>query len=888
MSAKWVRVKAWDNRHLTGPLLPVKLVLRLFSSVYFGIGLLVLVALYGVLASVPIGLLVLGLTYAIYALTLLAVIALVAVVPVWIVLRAMKARGVGVMPRAIAAIVGLPMLVTLASGAWYFALWPLLRYDTHAGTGFRLFANFVERYKSMQLRRLSGVEMSELEFYAWWPLKLILVLFVINMIVTTLRRIEFTLPRLGVLMVHTGIVTLALGSMYYASNKQEGDVLLIAGSLEAGGQTAPGRPETGFYDNTQSAIWITKDPAQGWEQRRLPLIPRYSDYNLLAVPGASLPDFDDRLPAGMTPTPTMLKTAAAHRHRDHGPLSIEVPHEYPRLGREPGFVDDDIRMRIVGYASYAQLETRWVADDRPASVSEPAMSMREVEAVLAGPGQPGEAAPTKTWQLVPESPVHRADALDLMSVEYTRGISASRWLDLQAVLPARARHGLVVEVGSFKGVLAAEADRVVTIGDTGWSVRVKQLSPRPIMPIVTPGYRGAESSVAVLEVTPPSSSGATAFERWVYSRYPELTQDLTLPSGAEQAPNAAPVRTPASGAIRIAYIDASRLSVIFDERSDGSVRALVRLPSAPAVVTEQVKPGDSVQVAPALSLRLGKRLERARRVEVPVVVHPHDRDKDNIGNHKAAAIALEVRAGSGAPETLWLPFTQYLSAGQETMRTLTLSDGRSVTLAFGRVRHEFEPAMSVRLLDFEMTPYPHSSQPRDFKSEVLVSSRWNGVYKDEPAKTSLNEPLLVRTPFVPREDVPRLANLVGWTLSLIAPNQYKFSQSGWDQGGWSETKALVDAGTLERPHARFTILGVGNNPGIYIIAAGAVLMSIGIPYAFYLKPWLIGREKRRLQRLVAQGKLKSRSGPSGDFAGGENGHRQPGEVLAAVRAEVVK
>src|SRR5205085_10370778 len=150
----------------------------------------------------------------------------------------------------------------------------------------------------------------------------------------------------------------------------------------------------------------------------------------------------------------------------------------------------------------------------------------------------------------------------------------------------------------------------------------------------------------------------------------------------------------------------------------------------------------------------------------------------------------------------------------------------------------------------EMTPHPHGQTPRDFRSDVIVMNRWNGEVKQERQRTSLNDPLLVRTPFQRSENAPRWAapivNGVGWVFSKIAPNQYKFSQAGWDQEGWTSSVAAVERGELKRPFARYTILGVGNNPGIYIIAAGAVMMSVGLPWAFHLKPQI----KRRRERTI--------------------------------------
>ena len=87
-------------------------------------------------------------------------------------------------------------------------------------------------------------------------------------------------------------------------------------------------------------------------------------------------------------------------------------------------------------------------------------------------------------------------------------------------------------------------------------------------------------------------------------------------------------------------------------------------------------------------------------------------------------------------------------------------------------------------------------------------------------------------------------------------NQFKLSQSGWDRSGWEQSQQLVDQGMLDEPRANFTILGVGNNPGIHVIAFGSILMSIGIPWAFYFKPYLVRREKRRLAAMHAKDKPK--------------------------------
>lgn len=74
-----------------------------------------------------------------------------------------------------------------------------------------------------QLRQWRGLEMTEFEWFHWWPFQLLMVLISANIIVTTLRRIPFKAVNLGVWMIHTGIIVLVIGSFIYFGMKVEGD-----------------------------------------------------------------------------------------------------------------------------------------------------------------------------------------------------------------------------------------------------------------------------------------------------------------------------------------------------------------------------------------------------------------------------------------------------------------------------------------------------------------------------------------------------------------------------------------------------------------------------------------------------------------------------------------
>lgn len=840
MSAKWVRSKKWDDQHLTGALLPVKLVLRTFSSIPLAVVLLSFVAIYGTLASIPLGLLAIVPTKLLYAAIFLALFAVVMVLPLWLITRRMRAGGASLAQRFVASVFGVLILGSVAFGIWVSVVWPMLRYDAIAGTGVRLFAKYVDDYSAVQMRRLPGMEMSELEFYSWWPLTLVLSLFVINMITATVRRIEFSVPNIGVLTVHSGIITIALGSLHYSKHKQEGDMLLLAGtSMNESGRPIAGQAERGFYDNTRTALWVTMLPAVGWEQRPLSDVPRYNDYNLDVL-------------ARSTPRPGWSKSL--------WPLDLRVP------GSEGGpnrirVIDEDLSFRIVGYCSYGELQEEWVVPPAQQTLPiGPTTRLREVEARASMPvmqgGASAEQSASKLWQLTPDLPRGRADVLDTLSVEYTIGMSDERWADLTTRLPELSRHALVVRVPgtSIRNVYPVEVNSTVQVGDTGYTLTVQQIEAQPPFPIVTKGYEGANSSLAVVRVQAPAAGDkpAAAFDRWIYARFPEIAQDMLEEKNAAGMPK----RRAADGGIDIRYIDASLVHVVFDERADGTIRALVRLPGQDARVIERVAVGEELQVLPALKMSVKAKQDKAVRVEVPVVISDEARDKQRIGNHQASSVAVEISDKAGNKVTRWVPFSQYVGIGGPSGpsdRTITMPDGRLVHVVFGRVKHEFWPPMSLRLHDFQMMSYPHSTTPRDYKSEVVVSSNWGNVISDSVRSTSLNNPLLLRTPYVAPEGMPLPGRLIGHFLSFLSPNQYKFSQTGWDQMGWRQTEQQVAEGTLQRPFARFTILGVGNNPGIYIIAVGAIMMSCGIPWAFYLKPVILKRRKEKIAAAVKAG-----------------------------------
>lgn len=904
MSAKWQRSKRWDDAFFPAWAWPAKATLRAFSSIWLAVVLLTGVALYGTLASVPVGMLALGLTWAFYALTLVLAVAALAVPGAFVV--DLAARRLGRAPRFVLDLAAGVVLAFAGWWLWRVFAWPALAYNPATGEGVRFFPAFVEAYRTITIRRLPGFEMTELEFYSWWPMRLLLLLFVVNMVVATVRRIEFGFKYIGVLTVHAGIVVIALGSVYYQALKKEGDTLLIAKQAPMGAvPDGPGPAQGAFFDNTHVVLFVGQPNgfagATRWEQRPLRRLPRYNDY---------------ALDAGDPEEPTLWDLTDAPPPWEglpERPLDLRVPQPPPASG----VVDPDIRFRVTGYASYAEPREdyirRVIADVPSGEAPNP---LRTVEIFSRIGAAAGEAdRPAFRYTLFPADPTHRISDNGLFAVEYAVRMDPRRWAALTEPLPPGTLHALVITVpgagpdgGDFREVRPVRAGDAFAVGATGFRIEVEDILPRPPLEIITEGYRGATSSVALLHIDTPDGRHV---ERTLYHRFPEIEQDI---AGAHE--DGRPVRTDADKSmIRVDFVDASQLQIYFDEPGDGSTRVAVRMPGGPVRViggdgfalrdrqgpngptaepVSLAEAGDDAQ----LTFRVAERWEHAERFERPAPVPEAERENEFVGTHERALVAVEVTSERhpGWSRTLWLPFTKYMGVlGEETIRRVHLPDGRRVDVAFGRRRHVF-PDFQLQLVDFEMIAYDHRGAPRDYQSVVRVTPRL--TVEQEVALFGGRE---VETPFEPYEHVVKLnaplraphhwserrswfANAALRIFGGLNPGQFKLSQAGWDQQGWQQSQQLADQGLLPKPYARFTILGVGNNPGIHVIAFGGILMALGTPWAFYVKPWLVRREQRRRVEATKRRVAARAAGGPGAHGGAEIDQQQPGRVPAGATA----
>lgn len=818
MSLKWQRTKKWDNENLSGIFTPVKWILGAFSSITLAVILLLLLAAYGTLASVPIGLLALIPTKLFYYSTLV----LPEIIILTIIFQLLKTTNEYIKSPAARFLIKLFSCTGIALAVayvWWIVVYPAINYlPGDPPTGIRFFGSFVDKYRVTMLRQLPSWEMLEIEFYSWWPFRLILVLFVINMIMATVRRIEFKFVNIGVLTVHTGIVTLAIGSIIYSRNKVEGDLLLL--------RAAP--PVDRFYDNLTSSLYVIDNTTGRKLEFPLPRLPRYNN----APAGTkyapnfalhSLPGFDQ-----------LFNAAAAN----------------------PSNAASNIKMTVKGIIPYGQPT---ITLTNTGLKIDPSINVN----LQVKPDKNSDTLQNVFSERLRSSIPGQSTLHDIFTIQYISRTDTNTndnyntYINNQTVqFPSPAQHLLIIQLPNDNGnsdtntntntntlYPVAVGDEIKiknpTPGQPDWIIQVDRYQPSDQgLSIITPGYEGAASSRLIVNVTKPDGS---SFSRHIMSRYPELTQDFHFDD--ENNPAAAkrgmPRRTPPDPAINMSYIDAAKPHVYIIQNNPllPQFDIIKRKTGGSLTINKNIDVTKPVTIGQFQGLQVSMLIQdlwtHTTNANTVVPVPRQQQERDFVGKLVNAFIDLEIQTllsdGKTWTNHQWLSYHQYPDKRLDAEYTpVNIPGYGSLEFCFGRHQQPL-PNITVQFTDFKMIPYPGTNTPRDYISTLNVYTKENPAGSEHITK--LNHPYIYKAPWSWNSENNFVTNTIDCLIHLIAPNQYKFSQSGWDP----EKQA-------------YTILGVGNNPGIYLVAAGGILMALGIPWAFYIKPALLKRKqhKRRL------------------------------------------
>ena len=783
MSAKYRKVKQADEA-LPAPL---RWLTRAFSSITLSVILLCGVALYGTLASVPIFFIVLGAGY-------LAVVAVCLGAAGWAARRILGRETSSHAIRVTSALAVVALGIAAAVAGCYGVY--------HLATS----SDWLMQHRTTVVYRLAWLDMNEPDFYAWWPFKTLLALFVVNMVWATIRRIEFKFVNLGVLTVHTGIVIMAMGAVVYGSLKIEGDTLLMR-------QDMGGYPVAHFYDRNTAALFLSVDnaPEAGFP---LPDLPRYHDHA-------------------------------------EGELGIAL-HERDRFGELFG---DELRVTIDGFYGYAELVQRWKDASELENFRGPDLGPA---LVLQTGDRDGPHDAHDPFTLVASRPAQRVVVGEGFELEYLHAPPPERVEALRD--PTVAAHVLRVEVPEvgYRKTLAVQEGVGYALGLTGLTLEVRDLGPYD-MPFVTDGYQGATDTQATVHVSGELGGEAKEFTRIALHRYPERSQDFMRTGAANEGPMG--MRQDPDPAVRITYLDNTRpqyrlITAMPEQAAPQAASATpeelwlsCRIPGVEPFMVPL--PGDVTgakfpfgRTDQASWLHVVDRLNRAVPVREPVAVPVAKRDPKVEGTHEQAALAVRVDyplhderlepTGEVFSTTVYLRQMPYIEHAEGDLQPayVSIPGYGSLKLSFGRERHPLP--FAVALAGFEMTPYPGSDIPRDFASDLIVTPvTAEGRLSDKAVlrRPHLNNPVVFRSPG-----------------ASLPTRSVKISQAGWDPGdpalSPAEREAKDESGRYLNQQ-RFSILGIGNNVGIRVIAFGLCLVVAGIPWAFYVKPWLVRRKARR-------------------------------------------
>lgn len=725
------------------------------------------------------------------------------------------------------------------------------------------------------LRQMRIFEMTEFEWFNWWPFTLLIGLICVNITVATLRRIPFNTINLGVWMIHTGIVTLCLSGAYYFATKIEGDTPVIRRQVvvstpEGRSVSLPALPgaraQAGAYtfevaqidpnwpilsgedagERAFSVSVMVTHPERRFIRQMLAGYPQYTE-DVIPGRGRAVKETGERLLDGS------LSMSLAPMPQDE----FYLMHSRALYLREAGGdgAPEAWTMRPIRdlprYNDYVEnpAEDVWISpnDDPPppAPLSKTLPPAGEndplADATVRVVGFLRYAIMEERWRPGGESLFPAADVVvrstdgvmrrfPLIAFEEEAratpgGEIALEWISEESQFQAYTQapeRSLTIELPGDGVRVEADASRTTStdpslgfteIEGTEWAYRVRFFADE------LPLNDGRVLSVAVVEFRDPEGE---VFTRWV-SDDDEFIRDL--PAGADDFHQAIPTRPE----VVARYTPGERrapVTIVAGPEGRSDLRVVINDgQGGPRVAPVPV--GGSVSIGGGVTVQIEAYSERARMVERPRVIPRRQRDRD--AGEFYTKIEVEI-ALDGRTRRLWLPYNHYMFPSEDYTYPgrfifrpveVDLPGGRRVELAFGRERRAL-PA-PVALDDFVLTTRVGGftgevSSIRDWTSKVrfLVDGEWTS-----PMDVSTNDP----------------ASLRG----------YSFFQASWDPprnpGGPGDPGSAGLA---------YTGLGVGNRNGVVEMLAACTLAVTGMIYAFYIKPALKRRRVREVQDRVAR------------------------------------
>jgi len=751
------------------------------------------------------------------------------------------------------------------SNVWFGVFWAVLLF-VYCSIGSALPA----------VRQLPGLEMTEFEWFHWWPFNVLIVLFCTTLIVVTLRRIPLRLVNAGVWTIHTGIITLCMGSFYYFGTKVEGDAPVFRRRLKiemaglanpktmlavAGNRTSVAAGSEVWRLEVQDtntewpilsdehkgekayAVNVMVSPPKG-EPFIRQLLAGYPQYTEDVIPGKGRAVkavgrklIDETLQLSLEYEPqeyfhVMDTWALFVRRVGEGEWSerrIEgLPRYNDRIGsRDQVFSDphDPLRLRSIDLPvapphdgdALGAAAVRISGYLRYAHMEH---RWREGDKLLNPVLQVSvmsENSRAQTYEMAAFDPAHSQAAEGNMRFVWLSDSSQLETLptDSRAMLHiAVAQANVTLDVPITPPTLEGSP---TPIEGTEFSYRVLDLHDHLMLP-----GRERPVSIAVVEVQTPQGS----FRRWVADQ-PEHTRDLHDEGGDPHATDAREADTRIQmtyepGSPPLIFAAYPLVPPLGKGGRQGGLHFVFNGPQG-RMIERGVKAGEAIEIIPGVSVRVDSFLTHAVAEEKPYVVPPASRQRN--AEESFSMIRLEVESGHGV-QSKWVPFNQYVFPDAQyayggrfayTPESFRLADGSVVEVVFSRQRLRLPNpiAMEDFELDTHIGGYTGSvSTIMNYVSRLrfLDKGKWS-----EPQAIAVNHP--------------------------TEYGGYWYFQSMWDKPHQNDPSGGMN----------YTGLGIGNRHGVYVQLAGCCIAVAGMIFAFYVKPVIKRRRQERSRAKISQG-----------------------------------
>jgi hypothetical protein len=767
----------------------------------------------------------------------------------------------------------LPGPLHLFEQVWFgiFLLSILFVYCSIGSAGVPVSFAFWEPSAWYPLREAPLLEMTEYEWFNWWPFYTLIGLVCLNMAVVTVRTIPLTALTAGVWMIHSGILVLSLGCVIYFGTKVEGDVAVARGRLV---MTIPTGESTEMLAmpgaSTRLGDWTFRvsgiDPEwsllsgddAGTQTYAVTITVEGPDQSFMRQVIAGYPQYtEDIVPSGDPKQPMARAKKLYGKPLIDETLSITINPDRRKtfyLQAKPSLY---LREVIIDDLGRAAPKTPWI--ERPIGdlprfndrVHDPAKVW-----IARGESVTPDGLDIHVASVDPRDPLAGTDIILTDYLRYavleTRAVPSQdgpAWASVILTTPdGRSQSHEVVANDPANSTAtpeqlgitwlaepidldtAATPMLIISVPDAGIEVTepltaMSDFNPEiPMTPIEgTPfSWRvqrfdnnlliaGHRVSMARIEI----SDGNETWLRWVFDD-PSMNTDMPLDGAPAHS------GTPTLDArIAMQYqpptIGGSSIELIAGPGQD-ELRVRLALPGSEARV-EPVTVGTPLELARGITLTVFDWSASVQMHTRPSLVPRRQRDRAMANQYSMVRAVVP----GDVEQAAWLPMHHYpfestadaVFGFRYAPTVIRLADGRLIEMLKSRRSAELPAAVSL-------DGFRIASHVGGFTGNISSVLNWHSLVRFE--------------------DEDGVTEVVEVSVNDPKPNgELWFFQSQWDPPDPNGSR-----GGVASAGRNFTVLGIGNRNGVWTMLAGCILSVIGMIYAFYVKPMI----KRRAALAV--------------------------------------